>query len=272
MTRKPKDARAEWQARVSKFVWGLALIAGGVLLTLDSRGLIELGRESPFPAAHATDGDTTTRWSSRWRDGQWVTVDLGAPANVSKVRLHWEKAYARSYDLAVSDDGQKWTTVAEVRDGDGGVDEHAVSAHGRYLRMTGLERGPVQQGRKKNRYGVSLWELEVMGPGDELLSRGKVASASSVEGHHLWFVYWPLFLVIGGLPAVLAPKDGGDQMFGLLIVVIGATVQLRMLGLLKLGWWTIGPMFFILAGLLLILDGLRRPDGRDGAGTAEEAR
>jgi len=274
MTDKPKDARAERQARVSKVVWGLAFITAGVLITLDSRGTVVLPRETPYPAKHATDGDTATRWSSRWRDGQWLSIDLGAPAALAKVRLQWEKAYASSYDLAVSEDGQKWTTVAEVRDGDGGLDEHVLSGQARYVRLTALERAAVPEGKKKRRYGVSLWELEVLGPAGELLSRGKLATASSAESNPfgLWFLYWPVFFVLVGLPALLAPKDSSDQMMGLMFVAGGVAFELRQLGLLKLKLWEMVPLFLVLAGALLIVEALRHRNGPTRTGAAEEAQ
>lgn len=274
MSDSSKDARAVLQDRVGKVVWGLALIAGGVLLTLDNRGIIELHRYKPFPAEHVTDGDLGTRWSSRWRDGQWITVDLGAPAAISKVRLHWEKAYASSYDVAVSDDANTWTTVALVRGGDGGLDEHAVSTSGRYVRMTGHERAPVEEGRKRKRkrYGVSLWELEVLGADAQPISHGKVATASSIEGTHLWRVYWPVLIILGGLPCLLVPKNSNDLTFGVMAVVVGAAFQLRMLDLLKFRTWDMIPLFLVIGGLLLILQAVAYKNGGRGAGAAEGAR
>ena len=273
MTSKPTDPRAVWQARVSKVVWGLFLIAAGVVMTLDSQGVIRLSRPAPFPASHATDGDSSTRWSSRWRDGESITVDLGAPAAIGRVRLHWEAAYASTYDLEVSDDARVWTKVATVRDGDGGVDEHVVAGGGRYVRMVGHERGRIEKNRReKGRYGVSLWEMEVLGADGQVLSHGKTATASSVEATPLWFLYWPIFLVVAGLPAVLAPKDGSDQMVGVMVVVIGTALQLRLLGIIKMRIWEMIPVFLVIGGLLLILEAVRHRNGSRDAGTPEGVR
>ena len=263
---KPMNARAELQARVSKVVWGLLLITAGVLLTLDDNGVITLDRSSRFSASQAVDGDMQTRWASRWRDGQWITVDLGAPSAISKVRLRWETAYATAYDIEVSDDGQLWNTVVKVADGDGELDEHTVDARGRYVRVTGHQRAAIQQGNERRRYGVSLWELEVYGPDERPLSRGTVATASSAEGASLWAMYWPVLLIAGGLPGLLVPKNSGDRVWGILFSGAGVILQLRNLDILRVGFWQAVPVLLILGGLALILEAARHQNGDDPIG------
>ena len=41
-------------------------------------------------AALAVDGSLTTRWSSAFSDPQWIRVDLGGTASVTRVVLHWQ--------------------------------------------------------------------------------------------------------------------------------------------------------------------------------------
>ncbi len=116
-------------------------------------------------AAHAFDGDLTTRWSSEWQDGfadddpddEWIYVDLGAAYDLSRVVLHWEAAYGTGYRIDVSYDARLWTTLYEETAGDGGVDEIALGGApgARYVRLAGVERG--------TEYGYSLWEIEVYG-------------------------------------------------------------------------------------------------------------
>jgi glucosylceramidase len=107
-------------------------------------------------ATLAVDGNGLTRWSSGFSDPQWLVVDLEAPTAISRVRLAWEAARARAYQVQVSNDGQEWGTVAAVANGDGGVDDHKVSAVARYVRVYGTAR--------TTEYGYSLWEMEVYGP------------------------------------------------------------------------------------------------------------
>ncbi|GHF49879.1 hypothetical protein FHX82_003815 [Amycolatopsis bartoniae] len=66
------------------------------------------------PPGNAVDGNPSTRWSSEYQDGQWLQVDLGATAEFDRVVLTWETAYAQTYRIQVSQDGQTWTDVASV--------------------------------------------------------------------------------------------------------------------------------------------------------------
>ncbi|MFE2267080.1 discoidin domain-containing protein [Streptomyces griseosporeus] len=109
-----------------------------------------------YTPAAAVDGDLTgTRWASQWSDQQWLQVDLGRGANLSRVVLTWEAAYGRDYEIQASDNGTDWRTLRKVTGGDGGTDDLAVSGSGRYVRMQGLARATG--------YGYSLWEFQVYG-------------------------------------------------------------------------------------------------------------
>ncbi|MFE5297770.1 discoidin domain-containing protein [Streptomyces sp. NPDC056632] len=109
-----------------------------------------------YAASAAVDGDLTgTRWASQWSDAQWLQVDLGARADISRVVLNWEGAYGKAYDIQLSDNGTDWRTVRSVTAGDGGTDELTVSGTGRYVRLQGVTRATG--------YGYSLWEFRVYG-------------------------------------------------------------------------------------------------------------
>src|SRR5436305_1293473 len=56
-----------------------------------------------FAAGNAVDGNTSTRWSSAFSDPQWLQVDLGASQQVCRVGLAWEAAFARAFQIQVSD-------------------------------------------------------------------------------------------------------------------------------------------------------------------------
>ncbi|MGA5700264.1 discoidin domain-containing protein [Peterkaempfera bronchialis] len=111
------------------------------------------GNGAPFPPSNTTDGKWDTRWASDWSDPQWVQVDLGKTTAVRHVQLGWEAAYAKSYDLQVSDDGNTWRTVYSTSTGSGGVDDVDVTASGRYIRVYMTQRGTA--------YGYSLYEFGV---------------------------------------------------------------------------------------------------------------
>ncbi|MFI6595818.1 discoidin domain-containing protein [Nonomuraea sp. NPDC050536] len=111
---------------------------------------------SGYAAAKAVDGNTGTRWASReGHDPEWIRVDLGSPAVISRVKLNWEAAYARAYKVQASPDGSSWTDLYSTTSGDGGTDDLTVSGSGRYIRVYGTARGTA--------YGYSLWELQVYG-------------------------------------------------------------------------------------------------------------
>jgi len=112
-----------------------------------------------YSASAAFDGNLTgTRWASERQDSQWLQVDLGSSAQLSRAVLTWEAAYGKSYQILASDNGTDWRTVTSVTAGDGGTDDLTLSGSGRYIRMNGLTRG--------SGYGFSLWEFQVYGSTD----------------------------------------------------------------------------------------------------------
>ncbi|HEY4456763.1 MAG TPA: discoidin domain-containing protein [Pseudonocardiaceae bacterium] len=66
------------------------------------------------PPQNAIDGDPNTRWSSNYTDNQYITVDLGSAVAFDQVQLTWEQAYAMTFQIQVSNDGNTWTSVASV--------------------------------------------------------------------------------------------------------------------------------------------------------------
>ena len=110
-----------------------------------------------FGAANAVDGNEATRWSSEYTDDQWICVDLGATKTVTDVKLDWQQANGKDYDIQVSDDATKWATVKSVTGNSafGWLDYPNLNARGRYVRLNCLKRATV--------WGYSLWEFEMFG-------------------------------------------------------------------------------------------------------------
>src|SRR6185436_19775162 len=106
-------------------------------------------------AAMAVDGNAGTRWeSAQGVDPQWIYVDLGTTQSICRVRLNWETAYGKSYQIQTSNDASSWTTIYSTTTGDGGIDDlTGLSGNGRYVRMNGTVRG--------TQWGYSLWEFEI---------------------------------------------------------------------------------------------------------------
>jgi sugar phosphate isomerase/epimerase len=103
----------------------------------------------------AVDGNAGTRWGSRWSEPEWIAVDLGASYDVSRVVIDWETAFASGYEIQTSPDGETWTTVHTVTNGDGLFDDMDVSGTGRHVRLYATERA--------TQWGFSLYELEIYG-------------------------------------------------------------------------------------------------------------
>ncbi len=114
----------------------------------------------------AVDGEASTRWSSAWgRDPQWIAIDLGRSVAIRRVQLTWEAAYAKSYQIQVSDDGVQWTDIYQTTQGHGGVEDlTGLSGRGRYVRLYGTARA--------SEWGYSLYEFKVYGPSPAPARRG----------------------------------------------------------------------------------------------------
>ncbi|WP_236029860.1 ThuA domain-containing protein [Paractinoplanes lichenicola] len=129
----------------------------GVDLARGVRGVassVEPG--SLYLAANATDGDPATRWGSAYSDPQWLRLDLGRSQPINRVKLTWEAAYARSYQIQTSPNGRTWTTVYATTTGNGGVDDIPLTATGRFVRVLGTQRA--------TQWGYSLYDVNVFGP------------------------------------------------------------------------------------------------------------
>jgi len=108
-------------------------------------------------AANVVDGDEATRWSSDYLDNQWIYVDLGAVKSIAEVKLDWEAATAKDYDIEVSNDAKDWTSIKSIGNNAaaGWLDYPNLNAQGRYVRIDCKTRATD--------YGFSLREFQVFG-------------------------------------------------------------------------------------------------------------
>ncbi|WP_162257931.1 discoidin domain-containing protein [Kitasatospora sp. Root107] len=165
----PRSPRATRPGTLGIILAAVLLLVGGLLLVAPERAgaaadtVISTGKpatassveSSSYPAKYAFDANSATRWASaEGVDPQWLRVDLGATATVSRVKLTWEAAYAKVYRVEVSDDGTTWTRIANETAGNGGTDDWSgLTGRGRYLRVYGTARGTS--------YGYSLFGVDV---------------------------------------------------------------------------------------------------------------
>src|ERR1700730_2964403 len=106
-----------------------------------------------WPASSATDGSLTPRWSSAFAAPQWLQVDLGTAQPVCQVVIHWEKAYAKAFQIQTSNDAVNWTAISSTNPGTGSAQALNSTGTGRYIRMTGTTRA--------TQYGYSIYEFQV---------------------------------------------------------------------------------------------------------------
>jgi beta-mannanase len=102
----------------------------------------------------AVDADGNTRWASTYSDNQNIIVDLGQKRRISKVRIDWEAAYAKQFQIQVSNDNTSWTTVYENYNASGEdsiIEFSPVEA--RYVKAYLIKRG--------TEWGFSIYEFEV---------------------------------------------------------------------------------------------------------------
>lgn len=154
------------RAATSVFGMAVALLASILMPTAAEAAetLLSQGRPATassieaagFEAGKAVDGNSSTRWASvEGHDPEWIQVDLGSAQAISRVRLTWEAAYAKSYQVRISTDGSSWTNAFSTTTGNGGTDDLTVSGTARYVRINGTARGTS--------YGYSLFEFQVYG-------------------------------------------------------------------------------------------------------------
>lgn len=121
-------------------------------------------------ASMAVDGDHETRWSSRFQDNEWLTVDLADHYYLNRIRIYWQDAYATDYVLLLSEDGVEFEAVYEASGAKGGVQDITLPEGRRYP-----ARYVKLLCQKRNmQYGSSLWEFEVYG-------EGRVEQSTAVE-------------------------------------------------------------------------------------------
>lgn len=111
-------------------------------------------------AGLAIDNNADTRWESSHSDPEEIIVNLGAVYSVKEVAAVWENASSKDYTVQVSTDGQKYTTVATVKNQNEIANRHdrivltdAVEA--RFVKIHGTAR--------VTGYGHSIWEMAVYG-------------------------------------------------------------------------------------------------------------
>ena len=109
---------------------------------------------SSYGPSNAIDGSMDTRWSSAFDDNQWIQIDLGQIRNIYGMTIYWEDAYARVYNVQVSEDAGTWTTVYSTSNSNGGTDDiNFPEQTMMFIRINCITRSTP--------YGSSIYEIEL---------------------------------------------------------------------------------------------------------------
>lgn len=109
--------------------------------------------DAPDPAKVA-DTAWNSRWSSQYKEPEWLKIDLGKIESFSKIILDWETACAKAYSIEVSDDDNQWKEIYSIKDSTGGLQTITFPAtKARYVKIQLKERATS--------WGFSLWEVGI---------------------------------------------------------------------------------------------------------------
>ena len=116
-----------------------------------------LGANAP---SLAVDGNGGTRWESpHGVDNQTLQIDLGEVYDLSAMKVIWEGASAKSYEVYISGNSNTWTKVGEKTSNVGARTDDLIfgteAKEARYVRLNLLTRNTV--------YGFSIYEIEING-------------------------------------------------------------------------------------------------------------
>ncbi|WP_377156303.1 di-heme oxidoredictase family protein [Roseateles sp. UC29_93] len=104
-------------------------------------------------AKNTIDGNLASRWASKPEDGAWIQYDFGTAQALGYMKLVWENAYGKAYEIQISDDGKTWTRLRNQPAGKGGTEEYFnLGVKTRFVRIQGVTRA--------TNYGYSLFEVE----------------------------------------------------------------------------------------------------------------
>jgi endo-1,4-beta-D-glucanase Y len=126
-------------------------------LALNKTTVVSSTETAAYTGNLAVDGNATTRWSSAFSDPQYIYVDLNGTYNVNRVKITWEAALGKDYQVQIAtSSGGPWTTMKTITGNTTLVNDHTgLTGSGRYVRINGTARATA--------YGYSIFELEVYG-------------------------------------------------------------------------------------------------------------
>ncbi|MFC2061293.1 discoidin domain-containing protein [Elusimicrobiota bacterium] len=111
----------------------------------------EEGLDGPYALI---DDSLKTRWGSEHNaEPQWIIFEFKERKKIGGIKIFWELAAARSYDILISDDGKKWKDIISKNDGIKGETNVFVFNHveTKYLQ--------IYMKTRVTSWGYSIWEV-----------------------------------------------------------------------------------------------------------------
>ncbi|MBQ6790293.1 MAG: discoidin domain-containing protein [Paludibacteraceae bacterium] len=146
-------------------------------------------------ASLAIDGDEGTRWESAAADGETWDLDMGQLRIFNTIKILWEGAYCKEFELTYSTDGESWSplyTETNLTSAGWQLIELSDEVTARYIHYNGTLRATG--------WGQSFFEFQVLLPGVSVLTSIDLTSPATIAQ-------------IGGAGVALTaqPKDQNGQ-------------------------------------------------------------
>ncbi|WP_375417155.1 discoidin domain-containing protein [uncultured Hymenobacter sp.] len=111
-------------------------------------------------ASRAFDADLGSKWESVHANAtDWIYVDLGNTYEVNRVKILWESAFAKDYDIKFSADKTNWTPIKSITGNTTTTNDiTGLSGKARYVGIFCLTK-------QLPAYGYSIYNVEVYGSG-----------------------------------------------------------------------------------------------------------
>lgn len=133
----------------------------GLNLARNRPGVVSDSTSPGQQAAAAVDGNHFTGWQTNPGEPKTMYIDLGSAKPLGYVRIFWNKAYAKTYTIDISNDASNWQAVYLTNSGNGGGDQVVFAQKtARYVRVQLLEKGTSEYG-----YGIREFEVYSGVPG-----------------------------------------------------------------------------------------------------------
>ena len=84
---------------------------------------------------HLTTMPVPMGWRSAGAGEEWIYVDLGAASQIDDVEVVWGEAFARRYEIQLSDDAVPWCTVAEAEGTQTEAVRTRITGQARFVRV-----------------------------------------------------------------------------------------------------------------------------------------